>query len=55
MMIAELITAWRHHNEMSIREAATRIGIDRGALYRLERGESVNQATFHQVLRFILG
>lgn len=54
MMIANLIRAWRHHEELSIREAAERIGIDRGALYRLEKGESVNQAALVIVWRWML-
>jgi len=49
MNLADMLRAWRHHQELSIREAAERIGIDRGALYRLEKGESVNQATILQV------
>ena len=52
MNLADMLRAWRHHQELSIREAAERIGIDRGALYRLERGESVNQATILQVIRW---
>jgi transcriptional regulator with XRE-family HTH domain len=52
MNFADMLRAWRHHQELSIREAAERIGIDRGALYRLERGESVNQATILQVIRW---
>jgi transcriptional regulator with XRE-family HTH domain len=52
MNFADMLRAWRHHQELSIREAAERIGIDRGALYRLEKGESVNQATILQVIRW---
>ena len=55
MRIADLIRAWRKDEELSIREAADRIGVDRGALYRLEKGESVNQATILQVLRWAFG
>jgi len=54
MNIAKLLRAWRHHEELSIREAATRIGIDRSSLYRIERDEPVNQATILNVLRWIL-
>lgn len=55
MNLADMLRAWRHHQELSIREAAERIGIDRGALYRLEKGESVNQATILQVLLWLFG
>lgn len=53
-MIANLLRAWRHHEELSIRDAAERIGIDRGALYRLEKGESVNQTTLVSVWKWML-
>jgi hypothetical protein len=44
MKIADLLRAWRHHEELDIREAADRIGINR-------RGTvPVNQATILQVL-----
>lgn len=54
MNLAEAIRAWRHHHELSIRGAAERIGIDRGALYRLEKGEAVNQVTLITVWRWLL-
>jgi transcriptional regulator with XRE-family HTH domain len=55
MNLADTLRAWRHHQELSIRDAAERIGIDRGALYRLEKGESVNQSTLVSVWRWLLG
>jgi transcriptional regulator with XRE-family HTH domain len=55
MRIAGLIRAWRKDARLSIREAADRIGVDRGALYRLEKGESVNQATVLQLLHWAFG
>jgi transcriptional regulator with XRE-family HTH domain len=54
MNISDIIRAWRHHHELTIREAAERIGIDRNALYRIEHGESVNQATLFQMWRWML-
>lgn len=54
MMIADLLRAWRHHEELSVREAAERIGIDRGSLFRLEKGEAVNQKTLVSVWRWML-
>jgi hypothetical protein len=44
MKIADLLRSWRHHEELNIREAADRIGVNR-------RGTvPVNQATILQVL-----
>jgi transcriptional regulator with XRE-family HTH domain len=50
MNLADMLRLWRRHNDLSIREAAARIGIDRSALHRFERGEAVNQATILQVI-----
>ena len=54
MMIANLIRAWRHHEELTLNDAAARIGIDRNALYRLESGKAVNQAALTIVIRWAL-
>jgi transcriptional regulator with XRE-family HTH domain len=53
--MATVIRAWRHHEELSVREAAVRIGIDRNALTRIESGEGVNGATLARVLNWLLG
>lgn len=54
MNLANIIRAWRHHEELTLDEAAGRIGIDRNALYRLEHGKAVNQASLATVLRWAL-
>jgi transcriptional regulator with XRE-family HTH domain len=53
MNLADTLRAWRHHHELSIRDAAERIGIDRGALYRLEKGEHVNHPTLMSIWRWM--
>jgi transcriptional regulator with XRE-family HTH domain len=54
MNLADAIRAWRHHHELSIREAAERIGIDRSALHRLEKGEELSRANAFTVVRWLL-
>lgn len=53
--MATVIRAWRHHEELSIREAAVRIGIDRNALNRIESGEGVSALTLTRVLTWLFG
>ena len=52
--LSDMVYSWRRHHDMSLSEAAERLEIDRGALYRLERGEPVNQATTFQLWRWMM-
>jgi transcriptional regulator with XRE-family HTH domain len=54
MKIAELLTAWRHHGHMSIREAAERIGLTSSTLARLEQGKAVSSETLAVIWRWML-
>lgn len=49
------LRAWRHHEELTLTEAAERIGIDRNSLWRLEKRETVNQATLITIWQWLLG
>jgi transcriptional regulator with XRE-family HTH domain len=53
--LAEVIYAWRRFNDLSVLKAAERIGVDRAALYRLERCEHVNQAALVKIGRWLIG
>jgi transcriptional regulator with XRE-family HTH domain len=46
--------AWRHHHQLTLSGAAERIGIDRNAMYRIEKGEAVNQETITTLWRWLL-
>jgi transcriptional regulator with XRE-family HTH domain len=53
--MATVIRGWRHHEELSIREAATMIGIDRNALTRIESGEGISGVTLTRLLTWLFG
>lgn len=52
--LAHMVHSWRRRQDMTLSEAADRMGIDRGALHRLEKGEPVNQATTFQLWRWMM-
>jgi transcriptional regulator with XRE-family HTH domain len=54
MRIAELLRAWRHHGEMSIREAAERVGIPWTTYQRVEQGHPMSGKTLALILRWML-
>jgi len=54
MNIADLLTAWRYHEHMSIREAAERVGLAESTLRRIERGYPMQGETLVTVLRWML-
>lgn len=54
MRFPELIRAWRHHEEISIREAAGRIGIKPATLVRVESGRAVSGETVTAILNWML-
>ena len=54
MRIAELLIAWRHHGEMSVREAAERVGIPWSTYRRVEKGHSMSGETLALILRWML-
>ena len=55
MIMADCILAWRHHNTLTIREAARRIGISEGVLRRIEIGKPMRLQTFVVILYWMLG
>jgi transcriptional regulator with XRE-family HTH domain len=52
--IAELLTAWRHHHQLSIREAAERIGIPPSTLARIQKEGTMSSETLGVILRWQL-
>jgi transcriptional regulator with XRE-family HTH domain len=54
MRIADLLKAWRHHEELSVREAATRIGIPSSTYAGIEKGRAVSSETLITVWRWML-
>ncbi|WP_433965995.1 hypothetical protein [Tunturiibacter gelidiferens] len=54
MIIAELLTAWRHHHQLSIRGAAERIGIPPSNLARIEKEGTMSSETMAVILRWQL-
>ena len=54
MKIGELLRAWRHHEEMSVRDAADRIGIPCSTYARVEKGYPMSGETWTVILRWML-
>lgn len=54
MRIATLLKAWRHHEEMSVRQAAECLGIPPSTLQRVEQGHTLSGETLAVVLRWLL-
>jgi DNA-binding XRE family transcriptional regulator len=55
MRLASLLKAWRHHEHMSIREAAERIGIPPSTYMGIEKGKSTGSDTLAHILCWMLG
>lgn len=54
MRIADLLRAWRHHEHMSVREAAERVGIPSSTYARIEKGYPPSGETLAVILRWML-
>jgi transcriptional regulator with XRE-family HTH domain len=55
MRIAELLTAWwRHHEHVSVREAAERLGIPTSTYAGIERGRAMSRETLAHIVRWVL-
>jgi transcriptional regulator with XRE-family HTH domain len=54
MKIAEVLRSWRHHQEMTLREAAERVGVPASTYQRIERGHPMQGETLAAVLRWLL-
>lgn len=55
MQIGELVKAWRWREELSVREAAEKIGISHTTLSRIERGKPMTDEHLAVLLRWALG
>jgi hypothetical protein len=54
MKISEVLRAWRHHEETTVREAAERVGIPWSTYARVERGHPMQGETLGVLLRWLL-
>lgn len=54
MRLASLMKAWRHRHEMSIREAAERLGVPASTYAGIEKGRGVSGETLAHVMRWLL-
>jgi transcriptional regulator with XRE-family HTH domain len=54
MRVAELLTAWRHHEHLSVREAAERIGIPPSTYAGIEKGRAMGSETLAVIWRWML-
>lgn len=54
MKVAYLLETWRHHQHMSIREAAERIGIPPSTLAGIEKGREMSGETLGVIWRWML-
>jgi DNA-binding XRE family transcriptional regulator len=55
MKIAELLKAWRWREDMTIREAAERVGIPWSTYARVEKGYPMSGETLAVIWRWMLG
>lgn len=53
MRIGKLILAYRLLENLGIREVAKEIGVSHGTLSRIERGETVDHATFIKLFNWL--
>jgi transcriptional regulator with XRE-family HTH domain len=54
MRIAYLLTAWRHHEHLSVREAAERVGIPPSTLLGIEKGGAMSSESLVVIRRWML-
>lgn len=54
-MIPTLLSAWRHHSHLSIKQASERIGLSWEVYSRAEKGHAMRPDTFMKVISWILG
>ncbi len=54
MRVAELLKAWRHHQELSVREAAERVGIPASTYAGIEKGRAMSSETLAVIWRWML-
>jgi transcriptional regulator with XRE-family HTH domain len=54
MRLASLLKAWRHRHEMSVREAAERLGIPSSTYAGIENGRAMSGETLAHIVRWML-
>ena len=54
MRLASILKAWRHREEMSVREAAERLGLSSSTYARIEKGEAMSGETLVHLLRWLM-
>lgn len=53
MNLGDILRSWRYHHELTLREAARRIGVSVSVLDRLERGANLVEPTRSRLLRWL--
>jgi transcriptional regulator with XRE-family HTH domain len=54
MKVAYLLKAWRHHEHLSVREAAERLGIPSSTFAGIEQGRAMSGETLAVLWRWML-
>jgi transcriptional regulator with XRE-family HTH domain len=54
LRIASLLKAWRHRHEMSVREAAERLGVPASTYAGIEKGRAMSSHTLAHILRWMM-
>jgi transcriptional regulator with XRE-family HTH domain len=54
MNIAIVLRSWRHHEEMTLQQAAEKVGLSLDTYRRLEMGGKMEGDTLAKVLRWLL-
>jgi transcriptional regulator with XRE-family HTH domain len=53
MRLASVLKAWRHRHEMSVREAAGRLGLPSSTYAGIERGRAMSGETLAHIVRWL--
>jgi transcriptional regulator with XRE-family HTH domain len=54
MNISDVFRAWRHHEEMTLQQAADKIGLPIDTYRRIERGNGMEGYTLATLLRWLM-
>ena len=53
MNIGTVLRSWRHHEEMSLEQAAKKIGLPLSTLDRVEKGSGIENRTMVVLIHFL--
>jgi transcriptional regulator with XRE-family HTH domain len=54
MRLSSLLKTWRHREELSVREAAERLGLPSSTYAGIERGRAMSGETLAHIVRWML-